>query len=507
MDKLSSTFSFSRLPTGFILFALVVLLLELLVFSRGYMLADMSTLAVTRTSRMIDEGHDRDILLLGASRSLAVNAREMEQALEDFDNIYNYSVPSVGTSMQFYMILEKYLDHNEKPRAIVLSLGPEVFGQFGIDALFYTLWSGEAERFRRFFSLFELFRYMPFKERIFVAPVYYQNLLNSYNYRMNIRDFLDYQLFGIDRWGVPNVIERNRQLLEVMDETNGQLLYWSDQLVSEDQMLLENIAPLGGLAEYEYESYNLRKDGNIRRFLHMAWERDIPVIVFFMPVPRPRYELMDKYRNFNYTGRRMREFEEKFKTVFFLDRDINYDPKYFGDSSHLNRVGAEKFNREFLPDLKHLLEQGYGQEELAGEGLTFNIGSGHEGRIRLEGFHEKEQDAMISETWRWSDGMASSFSFPWLRNNTERVFRLNFEIEPFSPQVDREMVLGTSIDSTVVVTSPGRKRYSVDLKFPVMEALHFSVAYKEARSPRDMGMSPDERQLAVRWFNVTVRAL
>ena len=101
MDNLSSTFSFSRLPAGFVLFALVVLLLELLVFSKGYMLADMSTLAVTRTSRMIDEGHDRDILLLGASRSLAVNAREMEQALEDFDNIYNYSVPSLGTSMQF----------------------------------------------------------------------------------------------------------------------------------------------------------------------------------------------------------------------------------------------------------------------------------------------------------------------------------------------------------------------------------------------------------------------
>ena len=505
MVKRSSISSFSRLPAGCALFLLVALILELFVFSRSYMLADVSTIAVIRNSHMIEEGHDRDMLLLGASRSLAVNARELELGLDAFENVYNHSVPSLGTSLQFYMILEKYLDHNEKPRAILLSLGPEAFGQFRVDALFYTLWSGEAERFWRFFSLPELLRYMPFKEKIFIVPLYVQTLLNSYNYRMNLRDYLEYNLFGVDRWGVDDVVGRNRELLGVMDQTRGQLIYWPDRQVTEDEMIFENIVPLGGLAEYEYESYYLRKDENIRRFLHLATAEGIPVVVFFMPVPQPRYELMDKYGNFNYTRRRMREFEDKFKSVFFLDRDINYDMKYFGDSSHLNREGAAKFNREFTADLKQLLEKGYGEKDLAGDGLNFDIGAALEGRIRLAGFYEKEQDAAGEKSWRWSAGTASSLSFPWVRTDTERRFRISFEIAPFASHVGRTLVVGTPVDSESVVTRAGLNRYSVELTFPASEELHFSVAYENATSPEELGLSPDERRLAVRWFNVTLQ--
>ena len=69
------------------------------------------------------------------------------------------------------------------------------------------------------------------------------------------------------------------------------------------------------------------------------------------------------------------------------------------------------------------------------------------------------------------------------------------------------MILGTPIDSAVVVTRPGRQRYAVDLKFPSTEELHLSVAYANASSPKAMGLSPDERQLAVRWFNLTLQTM
>ena len=82
MVKRSSISSFSRLPAGCVLFLLVALVLELFVFSRSYMLADVSTIAVIRNSHLIEEGHDRDMLLLGASRSLAVNARGKRSRVE-----------------------------------------------------------------------------------------------------------------------------------------------------------------------------------------------------------------------------------------------------------------------------------------------------------------------------------------------------------------------------------------------------------------------------------------
>jgi hypothetical protein len=467
----------------------------------------MSTLAVTRIGRMIEDGKNRDLLIIGASRSLAVNARQLESTLDDFDNAYNYSVPSLGTSLQFPMIMEKYLDNNDRPKVILLSLGPETFGHAKVDALFYSLWSGEAERFWRFFSLPELLQYMPVKEKIFIVPLYAQKLLNSYNYRVNIRDYLEYKLFGVDKWGVDNVITRNQKLLSIMDATNGQMIYWPDREVPQDEMIFENIVPLGGLAEYEYETYYLRKDENIRHFLHITAEHEIPVVVFFMPVPEPRYELMDKYRNFNYTRRRMSDFEERFKNVIFLDRNINYDMRYFGDSSHLNTKGAEKFNNEFVVDIEQLLEQGYGQEELLADGLSFDIGATVEGRVILAGFYEKEENSALGQTWRWSKGDASSFRFPWLKNDRSHRYRISFDVEPFASQSGREMVLGTTIDSVVVRLQPGRRLYDVELNFPPTEQLHFSVSYADARSPLELNLSADERKLAIRWFNVGLQLI
>ena len=507
MEERSFISNSRHFPAGFLLFLLIAVLLELLLFSRSYMVSDMSTLAVTRIGRMIEDGKNRDLLIMGASRSLAVNARQLESALDDFDNAYNYSVPSLGTSLQFPMIMEKYLDNNDRPKVILLSLGPETFGHAKVDALFYSLWSGEAERFWRFFSLPELLQYMPVKEKIFIVPLYAQKLLNSYNYRVNIRDYLEYKLFGVDKWGVDNVITRNQKLLSIMDATNGQMIYWPDREVPQDEMIFENIVPLGGLAEYEYETYYLRKDENIRHFLHITAEHEIPVVVFFMPVPEPRYELMDKYRNFNYTRRRMSDFEERFKNVIFLDRNINYDMRYFGDSSHLNAKGAEKFNNEFVVDIEQLLEQGYGQEELLADGLSFDIGATVEGRVKLAGFYEKEENSALGQTWRWSEGGASSFRFPWLRNDRSRRYRISFDVEPFTSQSGKEMVLGNTIDSIVVKLQPGRRQYDVELEFPPTEQLHFSVSYADARSPLELNLSPDERKLAIRWFNVGLQLI
>jgi hypothetical protein len=146
-----------------------VLVLELALFSRSYLLADRSTLSVTRTAELIENNQNSDMVILGASRSLAVDARLLEDSLEDFDEIYNYSVPSLGTSAQFAMILQKYLDNNRKPEVLLLALGPESFGKFRIDELFFSLWSGEAIRLRRFFSVIDLLRYMPWKEKIFLV--------------------------------------------------------------------------------------------------------------------------------------------------------------------------------------------------------------------------------------------------------------------------------------------------------------------------------------------------
>ena len=505
MEKRLFISSSNRFPAGFALFLVFLLALELLFFSRGPLISDMSTLSVTRTAGLIEEGRPLDILLMGASRSLAIDATQLASELEDYQRIANYSVPSVGTSLQYSMILQKYLDNTEKPDLILLALGPEIFGQFRVDALFYTLWSGEADRFRRFFSLPELLEYMPFKEKIFLLPMYARNLLNSYNYRVYVRDYLDFHLFGVDKWGVGDVIERNHRLLEKMEKTGGQMIYWPDRKVPMEEMIFENILPLGGLAEYEYHSMYLRKDENLRRFFHMAAAEEIPVVAFMMPVPRPRYELMQKYGNFNYIRRRMGEFEDRFKSLLFLDLDINWDMQYFGDSSHLNAEGARRFNDQFGPKLEQLLDRGLGVEALAGDGLFFDLGSSSNGRVLIDGFHLAEENPQTGETWLWSAGKASSMRFPWIHTSDPTRFRVTFSVEPFVPQVGREILLETGLSSAAVILQPGLQEYSVELLFPAGRELQLSIAYQAVASPQQLGLSEDARELAVRWVDLRLQ--
>jgi hypothetical protein len=154
-----------------------------------------------------------------------------------------------------------------------------------------------------------------------------------------------------------------------------------------------------------------------------------------------------------------------------------------------------------------LLEQGYGQEELLADGLSFDIGATVEGRVILAGFYEKEENSALGQTWRWSEGGASSFRFPWLRNDRSRRYRISFDVEPFTSQSGKEMVLGNTIDSIVVKLQPGRRQYDVELEFPPTEQLHFSVSYADARSPLELNLSPDERKLAIRWFNVGLQLI
>ena len=500
-----SSFNSNSPPWGFVLFALCVLVLELALFSRSYLLADRSTLSVTRTAELIENNQNSDMVILGASRSLAVDARLLEDSLEDFDEIYNYSVPSLGTSAQFAMILQKYLDNNRKPEVLLLALGPESFGKFRIDELFFSLWSGEAIRLRRFFSVIDLLRYMPWKEKIFLVPLFFDNVINSYSYRSHIRDFLDYHILGEDKWGVPNVIARNKTLLQHMEETNGQMLYWADREVAEHELYFENILPLGGLAQYEYDSFYLRKDENISLALATAQLHRIPVVIFFMPVPRPRHELMEKYGNFDYIRRRMGEFEDRFRNAIFLDMDIVYDMPLFGDSSHLNSRGADKFNKEFQVALGDLVREGYGNRSLSEEGLYFDIGSDLEGRVSLNGFESPEEDSVTGRNWRWANDLTGSFRFHWLRSQEERKIRISFEVDPYVINTGKEMILGTTLDSARVLLQPGVQRYEVDLLFPAGEDFHLSVRYADAASPRDLGASEDVRTLSVRWFNIKLQ--
>jgi len=497
MARHSFTFSSSILPAGALLSAAIILVAELVLFPKSYLVADKSTLSLTRTAALLDRGPDPDLAIIGASRSLAIDAKLLQDELAQFNSVYNYSVPSLGTTLQFAMTLEKLLDNHRRPKALLISLSPEIFGDPNFDALLSL--EPERQRLRRVFSLRELFEYMPSEEKLLIAPTYLQNILNSLNYRVLIKGYLDYVFFGVDPFDVGDPISRNKALIDHMKATNGQMLYWAGREVADDDVPVYQIVPFGCTVCPEVDGFYLSRHAYIYHVLGLANEKEIPVIVFMMPIHEKRFMVMQKYGNFKYIAAAMQAFEREFPNVLFLEQNLKFDKRFFGDLSHLNAKGARIFNKHFLAAVKRLFEQGYGYKQLSDEGLFFDIGSPVEGKVYLQGFDVKEHKGA---TWRWNQGSRSTFIFPWLRSKEPRRYRVTIDVQPYVAQQNREMELASPVESVCVLLTPGRRKYSVDLLFPAGEDLTLSAQYAAAVSPFDLGRGQQKRELAVAWFGI-----
>jgi hypothetical protein len=182
------------------------------------------------------------------------------------------------------------------------------------------------------------FRYKKYIQRAFPIDIFYNihalilaTVGESTIFRQTIRD--------------------NHRLLSHIDATHGQVLYDEDKFVSDDQ--LQRATPL--------HPKNLGGAGNkniwIKKFIELADKNGIKTVFFFMPVESSRYEKMRKLGWFDYAKEQFRIYEEKYKNFeYYEDKDLSYDKRFFGDWSHLNRDGAGKFNEQFAPKFKNIVQ-------------------------------------------------------------------------------------------------------------------------------------------------------
>ena len=140
-------------------------------------------------------------------------------------------------------------------------------------------------------------------------------------------------------------------------------------------------------------------------------------------------------------------------------------------------------------------------------GITFNIGSHNEGFLKGEGLYGKELygGKSVAEKpvhWRWAGKGSSNFIFQKLRLREARPIRVTFVVKPFQVNINNKMTLQTSLSQTKVSLKEGWHMYDVVLNFPAGEALSFKVLYETYRSPKQLGINNDERELSVAWSKI-----
>ena len=351
-----STSHSKRFPTAFIVTAIVVVILEAAVFSGTYLLGDVSNVSIVYKEEFIEEPGDYDVVIFGASRALAIDARSLEGLDNRFRTVYNCALPHLGTSLEYALTLRKYLENKENPDVILLSIPPEMFGITDKEGIFAGDPQGEMGRFRRFFSCVDLIRFVPFREKWTLVADYAYTLLPSANHAFFVRRI--FPLDKIPEWRMRLGWARahcgnNRAALEHMIQTNGQVIYHADAVVSEEAF----DTGLPAQKDDRISLDNVSRAHNVTRFIEIACEENIPVLFFFMPVIDERYQVMKERGFMDAVEAKLRTWEKDYPNVRYCRfYDIAYDRQYFGDWSHLNAAGVERFNTELRRNFSRLMD-------------------------------------------------------------------------------------------------------------------------------------------------------
>lgn len=140
------------------------------------------------------------------------------------------------------------------------------------------------------------------------------------------------------------------------------------------------------------------------------------------------------------------------------------------------------------------------------DGVTIDIGSSKEGRLRLIGFSGRERDASHTLVYRWAMGKDSSMIFRGLRPPTTSRMLLTFEAAPFVVNLGKEMTIQSPLSTTKVLLKPGWNEYSAILKFPGGVDPTLDIHYENTASPHSLDeIYKDMRDLSVRWSRVSLR--
>ncbi len=366
----SFIFNFRKLPFGFILALTVVLCAEIFLFSRASVLVDRSRFCDSYKANVIKSGPDFDVLIFGESRTLAIDAKMLENASQEKITAYNFALPGLGSALEFYMSLKKYLLEHKKPKIIMLAVSIEYFdvnfkGELAVypiemDGVPYEVMDKISDRFCAYFPPHLVFTSVPFYEMAPLSRYYIKQIIPSIRYEKFINALFPIKIF-INRFDLYNNLIRKNSLLEktikakakyaiTFEKTNGQMLLSGESKVGKGEIL-------SAMPEKKKDiKKGVLRDKFLEKFVELADRNDIPTVFFFMPIIDSRYKKMEELGWFDYADERLSGYEKKYKHFkYYRGADVGYNKRYFGDWSHLNRWGAYRFNREFIGHFSDIL--------------------------------------------------------------------------------------------------------------------------------------------------------
>ncbi len=266
-----------------------------------------------------------EIIFLGESR---VNAGL------DFNQISNsYSFASGGaTPIEMFYILKKYIKEHKKTKTVYLSISPRFLSEiFAFHP--YVLRNNLLD----YSDMSEICSNLKSNENdttlgTFTRLKFFLNKLNYLEYYQS--DVLKNKVLGAKK-------ENLKLINEMINMKGGRphpgLKSESSELNYETKY--EHFYPSPILTTY------------FQKILLLCKEEGIILKFFFMPMNKSSYGKLNstfvkEYKTY------IKTYQNQYPKFNISDTVYCYDDKYFGDASHLNKTGRDKFTKEFLKNEK-----------------------------------------------------------------------------------------------------------------------------------------------------------
>ena len=347
-----STFSSKRVPLLLLAFLCFAIPTELCFSNSGLRITSYSSAFRVIFKRKLIENRSAppvDVLVIGDSRAGAIDVRQLEEKFPEGTVLYNLAIEDMGTSLQYYLTLKKWLSYRNTPTHIVFAPSPETFvtpvcdGIFDHESPIAEVIEGDMHLFRRLFSFSEFIREVPLSCTRSLFRAYFQNLLPSIDYRHFARMFY----FTEDREEHLSSVEELRS--ELVDMKGGFLLFRGQQFPA------DGVVPKPFWERVRREVENpFSSSANIERLMELAHENEISVFVVIPPMLREIHSDHVEYRTMAWVERTLQKWKEKYPKFHYLDYKYVYQRKYFSDWTHLTDEGAEQFNKDIVQALEKI---------------------------------------------------------------------------------------------------------------------------------------------------------
>lgn len=272
----------------------------------------------------LTDGDKQEVLLLGDSRmKMGVLATELSE------DAYNLALGG-GTPLEMYYSVKRYLQHHQKPKAVIVAFGATHFTEMScyVTRNMYFHYFDENESEEANARILEL------------DGKDYRSENVAYQYKMPT-----IYLRAVVKSILRPRTEYNSDLYLRVANSKGRMFGHDNKTLSEvvpQECRSEHFMPLNSLTYY------------MEKLVKLCLDNDIPIYIEQLPMGNPGYQMlvdsgyMSEYQKF------IRMFRDKYG-IIVNDEIPLYEENLFQDGSHLNLAGAQKLTAEWRKKYYSLL--------------------------------------------------------------------------------------------------------------------------------------------------------